>query len=111
MQRVVLLFGGASSEHSISCATASGVLSAIDRTKYEVIPVGITREGIFVLAVDDSAKWTLTEGELPSVEFEGKTVIWPTGGSKELKVQDSNGSMSSLGNVDVVFPVLHGPNG
>jgi D-alanine-D-alanine ligase len=110
-QRVVILFGGASSEHSISCATAGGVLSAIDRDKYEVIPVGITREGIFVPAVDDSSKWTLTEGELPVVEFEGKTVIWPTGESKELNVQDSNGTISSLGNVDVVFPVLHGPNG
>jgi D-alanine-D-alanine ligase len=109
-QRVVILFGGASSEHSISCATAGGVLSAIDRDKYEVIPVGITRDGIFVPAVDDSTKWTLTEGELPSVNFEGKTVIWPTGGSKELKVQDSQG-ITSLGNVDVVFPVLHGPNG
>jgi D-alanine-D-alanine ligase len=109
-QRVVILFGGASSEHSISCATAGGVLSAIDRNKYEVIPVGITREGTFVPAVDDSTKWTLTEGELPVVEFEGKTVIWPTGGSKELKVQDSTG-ITSLGNVDVVFPVLHGPNG
>lgn len=111
MQRVVILFGGASSEHSISCATASGVLSAIDRTKYEVIPVGITREGIFVPAVDDFNKWALTEGDLPEVRFEGQTVIWPTGGTKELKVQDEAGQISSLGLVDVVFPVLHGPNG
>jgi D-alanine-D-alanine ligase len=110
-QRVVVLFGGASSEHSISCATAGGVLSAIDRDKYEVVPVGITRDGIFVPAVDDSSKWTLTEGELPEVTFEGKTVIWPTGSSNELKVQDSTDAFSSLGNVDVVFPVLHGPNG
>jgi len=65
MQRVVLLFGGASSEHSISCATASGVLSAIDRTKYEVVPVGITRSGQFVPAVDDVNHWALTEAELP----------------------------------------------
>ncbi len=109
-QRVVILFGGASNEHSISCATAGGVLSAIDRDKYEVIPVGITRDGVFVPEVDDSSKWTLTEGELPSVQFASKTVIWPTGGSKELKVQDSTG-ITSLGNIDVVFPVLHGPNG
>jgi D-alanine-D-alanine ligase len=110
-QRVVILFGGASSEHSISCATAGGVLSAIDRDKYEVIPVGITRDGIFVPALDDSSKWTLTEGELPEVVFEDKTVIWPTGSSKELLVQDARGSLTSLGDVDVVFPVLHGPNG
>ncbi len=51
--RVVLLFGGRSSEHSISCATAGGVLRAIDRDRYEVIPVGITRDGAFVLEADD----------------------------------------------------------
>ena len=50
--RVVILFGGVSSEHSISCATASGVLSAIDREKYEVIPVGITQTGVYVPAED-----------------------------------------------------------
>jgi len=108
--RVVILFGGVSSEHSISCATASGVLSAIDRNKYEVIPVGITRDGVYVPAKDDVSKWALTEGDLPVVEFEGETVIWPATGSKELKFQDESG-IHSLGNVDVVFPVLHGPNG
>ena len=50
---VAVLFGGRSSEHSISCATAGGVLRAIDRDRYEVIPVGITRDGAFVLEDDD----------------------------------------------------------
>ena len=108
--RVVILFGGVSSEHSISCATASGVLSAIDRDKYEVIPVGITQTGVYVPADDSVSKWALTEGELPVVEFEGKKVIWPERGSKELRVDDGS-SVTSLGSVDVVFPVLHGPNG
>lgn len=108
--RVALLFGGASSEHSISCATASGVLSAIDRDKYEVIPIGITREGIFVPAVDDASIWALTDGELPTVEFSGESVIWPTSGLKEFFVE-ANGVRRSLGEIDVVFPVLHGPNG
>jgi D-alanine-D-alanine ligase len=111
MQRVVLLFGGASSEHSISCATASGVLSAIDRTKYEVIPVGITRAGQFVPAVDDVKHWALTEGELPEVHFNGESIIWPTRGNRELKYSKADGSTHSLGEIDVVFPVLHGPNG
>ena len=111
MQRVVLLFGGASSEHSISCATASGVLSAIDRTKYEVIPVGITRAGQFVPAVDDVQHWALTDGELPVVNFNGESIIWPTRGNKELKFSKADGSVHSLGEIDVVFPVLHGPNG
>ena len=90
-QRVVILFGGASSEHSISCATASGVLSAIDRSKYEVIPVGITRDGVFVPAEDDIQKWALTAGDLPEVSFEGKTIIWPSASGKELKFQDKFG--------------------
>ena len=53
---LVLLFGGRSSEHSISCATAAGVLGAVDRSKYNVIPVGITKQGVFVPAADDAAK-------------------------------------------------------
>jgi D-alanine-D-alanine ligase len=109
--RVAILFGGASSEHSISCATASGVLSAIDRNKYDVLPIGITRAGVFVPAVDDFAHWALTEGELPTVEFEGKTILWPSAGSREISFQDQAGTKHSLGNVDVVFPVLHGANG
>ena len=58
-QTVVVLFGGRSSEHSISSATAGGVLQAIDRDRYDVIPVGITREGAFVLEADDPAKFAL----------------------------------------------------
>ena len=49
--RVALLFGGRSGEHAISAATAAGVLKAIDREKYDVIPVGITRDGHWVVAV------------------------------------------------------------
>jgi D-alanine-D-alanine ligase len=42
--RVLLLFGGRSSEHSISCVTASGVMGAIDRNRFDLVPVGITKE-------------------------------------------------------------------
>ena len=108
--RVAILFGGASSEHSISCATASGVLSAIDRNKYEVLAIGITRAGVFVPAIDDAKHWALTEGELAEVKFAGETVIWPAAGTKEFFVE-RDGKKSSLGEVDVVFPVLHGPYG
>ena len=52
---VAVLFGGRSSEHSISSATAGGVLHAIDRDRYDVVPVGITREGVFVLEDDAPA--------------------------------------------------------
>ena len=63
--RVAVLFGGKSNEHSISVATAAGVLSAIDSSKYDVIPVGITREGVFVPFVGDPATLSLANGLRP----------------------------------------------
>lgn len=109
--KVVLLFGGRSSEHSISCATAAGVLGAIDRTKYDVIPVGITRQGVFVPAIDDAAHWALRKGELATVEFEGSIIEFALDGTRELTVVTADGSRESLGAVDLVFPLLHGPFG
>ncbi|GAA0992837.1 D-alanine--D-alanine ligase family protein [Subtercola frigoramans] len=109
---VVLLFGGRSSEHSISCATAGGVLRAIDRSRYEVIPVGITASGAFILEDDDAAKFTLDPAKLPTVEDNGTRVHWPESTeTRELTVTDARGQTRSLGPVDVVFPILHGPFG
>jgi D-alanine-D-alanine ligase len=94
--RVVLLFGGRSGEHSISAATAAGVMKAIDRDKYDVVPVGITREGQWVLAPGDAARFELTAGRLPEVtEESGKAMV----------------GLSDVSDVDVVFPLLHGPFG
>lgn len=109
---VVLLFGGRSSEHSISCATAGGVLSAIDRSKYDVIPVGITRDGAMTLQPDDAARFALNSSALPSVEDNGSRVLLPESArSREFRVTDASGTTRSLGEVDVVFPILHGPFG
>ncbi|MGY4857223.1 D-alanine--D-alanine ligase family protein [Cryobacterium sp. AP23] len=108
---VALLFGGRSSEHSISCATAGGVLAAIDRERYTVIPVGITRDGAFVLEDDDPTKFTLSAAALPEVIDNGSRVLWPDSAtSRELTVVDASGRRS-LGTIDLVFPILHGPYG
>lgn len=108
---VALLFGGRSSEHTISCATAGGVLSAIDRSKYNVIPIGITTDGAFTLQPDDAARFILNPAAMPHVDDNGTRVHWPEStGSRELTVTDGEGSRS-LGNIDVVFPILHGPFG
>ncbi|UOQ88828.1 D-alanine--D-alanine ligase [Agromyces endophyticus] len=105
---VVLLFGGRSSEHSISCATAGGVLGAIDRSRFDVIPVGITRDGAYVLEADDPTRFALDPAHLPEVVDNGTRVAWPTSASsRELTVTDAAGTRS-LGDVDVVFPILHG---
>ncbi|GAA2244411.1 D-alanine--D-alanine ligase [Herbiconiux moechotypicola] len=109
---VAVLFGGRSSEHSISCATAGGVLEAIDRSRFDVVPVGITREGAFVLEADDPARFRLDPGALPEVTDNGTRVLWPEStASRELSVREADGTVRSLGEVDVVFPILHGPFG
>lgn len=105
---VAVLFGGRSSEHSISSATAGGVLRAIDRDRFDVIPIGITRDGAFVLEDDDPDKFSLDPSHLPEVVDNGTRILWPDSAlSRELKVADATG-IRSLGDVDVVFPILHG---
>ncbi|MFP3465020.1 D-alanine--D-alanine ligase family protein [Leifsonia sp. SIMBA_070] len=109
---VALLFGGRSSEHSISCATAAGVLEAIDRDRYDVIPIGITHEGAFTLQPDDAARFALNAEKLPEVDDNGTRIVWPESATtRELSVARPDGTRSSLGDVDIVFPILHGPWG
>jgi D-alanine-D-alanine ligase len=110
---VAVLFGGRSSEHAISCVTAKGVLSAIDANRFDVIPIGITREGAFTLSTADVSTYALDAANLPEVADNGTRIVWPdVAGSRELRVLDAgSGGMRSLGNVDVVFPIVHGPFG
>lgn len=108
---VAVLFGGRSSEHSISCATARGVLGAIDRDKYDVLPIGITRDGAFTLVSANVESYTLDAGNLPEVEDNGTRILWPESTtSKELRVEAA-GTIRSLGEIDLVFPIVHGPFG
>jgi len=111
-QTVVVLFGGRSSEHSISSATAGGVLAAIDRERYAVIPVGITRDGAFVLENDDPSRFALDAANMPEVVDNGTRVRWPEpGGDRTLRVVASDGSTIDIGEIDVVLPLLHGLHG
>ncbi|WP_251440907.1 D-alanine--D-alanine ligase family protein [Microbacterium sp. USTB-Y] len=111
-QTVVVLFGGRSSEHSISSATAGGVLRALDRERYDVIPVGITREGAFVLEDDEPDKFPLDAAHLPEVADNGTRIQWPEpGGVRTLRVTRADGAVDDLGPIDVVLPLLHGPHG
>lgn len=110
--RVAVVFGGRSAEHSISCATAASVLRTIDRDRYDVLAVGITREGQWVLVEDDPEALEIRDGRLPSVQDTGRQVIIPLGGVDQvLRVVGPDGSTTELGEVDVVFPLLHGPFG
>ena len=110
--RVALVFGGRSSEHAVSCATAAGVMRAIDREAYDVIPIGIARDGHWVLSDGDPARLELTAGQTPEVSTSAAGVVVPLGTSdRSLTVQEPGQVPRSLGEVDVVFPLLHGPFG
>ena len=110
--RVAVLFGGRSSEHAVSCVTAAGVLGAINKDKYEVIPIGIAKSGQWVLASADTAQWSLSSSSLPEVVPSAETVtLAEIGGEHQLIVAAPNEVPKELGTVDVVFPLLHGPFG
>ncbi|AND16780.1 D-alanine--D-alanine ligase A [Rathayibacter tritici] len=88
------------------------MLRAIDRDRFEVIPIGITPDGAFVLEEDRPEKFALDAAALPVVEDNGTRVHWPESVlSRELTVTAADGSSRSLGDVDVVLPILHGPWG
>jgi D-alanine-D-alanine ligase len=111
--RVAVVFGGRSTEHGVSCVSAGSVLAAIDRDRYDVVPVGISREGRWVLAADEPEKLAITGGQLPGVEESGGAAVVLAGDPthRGLVVQEPGTVPEELGEVDVVLPLLHGPYG
>jgi D-alanine-D-alanine ligase len=113
--RIAVVFGGRSSEHSISCVTAGSVLGVLDPERYEVVPVGISTDGRWVLlAGEEVGQLAITGGELPARidETSGALVTMaadPT--ARELTVHEPGAMPKALGDVAVVFPLLHGPYG
>jgi D-alanine-D-alanine ligase len=106
--RVAVVYGGRSSEHGISVVSAGAVINALDPDKYEVIPVGITPAGGWVLTKGDSSAMQITGRTVPSVS-DGTAVMLPADPTAEGLVTVEPGSaVQALGKVDVVFPVLHG---
>ena len=126
--RVGVLFGGQSGEHEVSLVSARAVMDGLDREKYDVVPIGITKQG----------RWIAGGNALPALESMADPKLLPGGppertdtrrvnqerapeGSTEALVTHESvveasglagGSRSSvLGSIDVVFPVLHGPRG
>ncbi|MDU0969073.1 MAG: D-alanine--D-alanine ligase family protein [Actinomycetaceae bacterium] len=112
--RVLVLFGGQSGEHGISCATAAGVLGAIDRSRYDVLPVGITKDGTWVRMPDDPDRYVLSGDQTYEVQADDAHVVVAPGLADILEVTQADGQQvtaADLGAVDVVFPLLHGPYG
>jgi D-alanine-D-alanine ligase len=110
--RVAVVFGGRGPEHQVSCMGGGNMLSAIDRSRYEVIPVGITTEGNWVLVADAPERLAVMGGTLPTVAAvaePGADVVPWSGGEV---VASAPAQIPHLfGDVDVVIPVLHGPYG
>jgi D-alanine-D-alanine ligase len=113
--RVAVVFGGRSAEHAVSCASAGLVLGALDRDRYEVVPIGIARDGRWVLTSDDPARLALRTGSEPSVEAVATpgVSVTPTAGpgGGALVFSGPASVPPELGEVDVVLPVLHGQYG
>ncbi|MBT2487519.1 D-alanine--D-alanine ligase [Streptomyces sp. ISL-96] len=114
--RVAVVFGGRSSEHAISVVTAGAVLRSIDREKYDVLPIGITTDGRWALTADEPDRMAIADRTLPSVEnlaesTEGGVVLSVDPSVREVLYTEPGSVPKALGEVDVVFPVLHGPYG
>ncbi|MFJ6747518.1 MULTISPECIES: D-alanine--D-alanine ligase family protein [unclassified Streptomyces] len=114
--RVAVVFGGRSSEHAISVITAGAVLAAIDREKYDVLPIGITTDGRWALTADEPERMAIADRKLPNVaelaeSTEGGVVLPVDPTNRELVYSEPGSVPKALGEVDVVFPVLHGPYG
>jgi D-alanine-D-alanine ligase len=111
--RVAVIFGGRSTEHAISCVSAGSILQALDPDEFEVVPIGITRTGQWVLTSGDPAQLAITGQRLPEITAgAGSAVVLssdPT--SSGLMVLDPVDGPRALGDVDVVFPALHGTYG
>ena len=105
---LLVVFGGASPECEVSCASAAALIGAISREKYTVHCVGITREGHWILtqapveAIADSQTWLTDEGNRPAV-------LSPDRGDHGLLI--FNGQTCRKQNIDVVFPIIHGETG
>jgi D-alanine-D-alanine ligase len=111
--RIAVVFGGRSGEHAISCVTAGSVLQAIDHQRYDVVPVGITRDGRWVLESNDPGRLAITSRDkLPEVDASGLPLTISNGhAGSEIVVHEPSAVPRTLGEVDAVFPLLHGPWG
>ena len=107
--RVAVVYGGCSSEHSISCVSAGAVISHLDPDRYQVVPIGITRDGCWVVGSSDPKELSIRERQLPEVKA-------GTSLSLSLDPQHAGRFVYADGpdvgqvfaDVDVIFPVLHG---
>ena len=106
--RVAVVFGGRSTEHGISCVSAGSVLANLDSERFEVVPVGITREGAWVLGTDNPKELEFRDRKEPEVAPSTALALPGDPTRRELVLLEPGKGGEVLSSVDVVFPVLHG---
>lgn len=112
--RIAVVFGGASEEHSVSCLTAHGVFQALDAHQYDVVGLGITRTGRWIVVPPDRiASLTVTDQQLPELsEDAADAMLLPGSAGGELVRRDrGSDGIAAIGPVDVALSLLHGPFG
>ncbi|MQA14130.1 MAG: D-alanine--D-alanine ligase [Pseudonocardiaceae bacterium] len=110
--RVAVVFGGRSNEHAISCVSAGSVLAHLDPERFEVIPVGITPDGAWVLGSADPSELQIRDRQLPEVAGTGAALALPADPTRGGLVRlEADRAGEALSGIDVVFPVLHGAFG
>jgi D-alanine-D-alanine ligase len=115
--RVAVVFGGRSNEHAISCVSAGSILRNLDPQRFDVIAIGITPEGSWVLTDGNPDALAITNRQLPAVSSQSGTELAlpadPRRGGQLVSLAPGAGPNAGevLASVDVVFPVLHGPYG
>ncbi|MEN3346440.1 MAG: D-alanine-D-alanine ligase [Bradyrhizobium sp.] len=108
--RVAILFGGRSAEHDVSRASAANVLRALDPDRYEATAIGITRDGRWIVA--SAGNGARTGGGALTIPDDGpRLALLPGGQGRALVIEGQAHGVQELPSFDVVFPVLHGPNG
>jgi len=110
---VAVLYGGHSSEHSVSCVSAGAVLSHLDRGVYDVVPVGITADGRWTLGTDEPEQLAIRGRTLPTVDPGRPQVVLGVDPAERGVLRYAGGERAGevVSRVDVVFPVLHGTHG
>jgi D-alanine-D-alanine ligase len=113
--RLALLYGGRSAEHQVSVVSARSVIEALDPERFEVVPIGITRDGSWVLPDVPPAELVAADGGLPEVDAAGTALaLRPEQRSAAFTAASPPGIGGSGVDgpaIDVVFPILHGPYG
>ena len=109
--RVAVVFGGQSTEHTVSCVSAASVLANLDPERFEILPVGITPEGSWVLGPADPATLAIDGRTLPKITSGTALTLPADPSSASLVVLERGREGEILSAVDVVFPVLHGAYG